>query len=179
MTPETVAPWREEDTIPAERVLYSDATPLVAQVDVWGRLRYARLYAGAYDGQDGLGCTFCQCLDIKRDARWPRCENPVCPAQLMPGDAYAARYRAELIERAHEDAKREQEERWRRQQHVYSMQRIAEEREARQVETRRRAEAAKAAGQCVRCATEDYYRPRAVRHRGTCPREQAYKAQQS
>jgi hypothetical protein len=136
----------------------------VTVTDVWGRRRDAEIYFGAYGGSDGFACPFCSSVTV-RDASWPRCRNPGCEASARPDDARGPALRAALLDRAHEEALREEERRWRARNHEYAMRRIEEERTERLAVLEERRTKAIATGRCVNCATRDVYRPRWVKHR--------------
>jgi hypothetical protein len=138
--------------------------------DVWGREREARVYPLQYDGRSGFGCPFCSSVTLDRgDARFPRCENPMCHAQCLPSDPSAAHAREVWLDQAHEQALRDAESLWRAQNHRWAMERIRADNEVRTNDYHARRAEAEKRGACPRCATKDMYRPaRYIRHRVAC-----------
>lgn len=135
--------------------------------DVWGQTRTAQIFSGEYDGRDGFLCPFCVCVTV-RSERWPRCDNPVCEAQALPGDATAPRCRVIWLDRTHSLALREQETRERASHHRFAMKRLEDDRLAKDQASLRRKQRATLDGQCLECATRI---EKFIRHRipEACP----------
>ena len=112
--------------------------------------------------EDGsFNCPFCSYAVI---APATLCSNPWCSANPTMPVAAAQK----IVDDA---AKRKAEEERRKSLHTWSMQRIAEDRQAKAQFRADTIAEAKNRGTCVRCCLDNYDRVKFVKHRGTCPKE--------
>ena len=115
-------------------------------------------------GDGSFDCPFCAYPVMTPGTT---CNNPWCPAHPDCPPAEAKAIYAKREKAVADEARRKAE-------HARTMQRIAEEKQARE-EFRQAAYAeARERGSCLRCLFDPYGRVKHIKHRGPCPKEKSH-----